>query len=77
MIAVLPCRSLSGGRSRLSGGAVGGKLNEKQQGHCGKVRAALGPHTPVGRGCRHGLAGAGDAVTAVKLSLSDEVLAQA
>ena len=77
MVAVLPWRSLSGGRSRLSGGALGGKVNEKQQGHCGKVPAALGPHTPVGRGCGHGLAGAGDAVTSVKLSLSDELLAQA
>ena len=38
MVAVLPWRSLSGGRSRLSGGALGGKVNEKQQGHCGKYQ---------------------------------------
>ena len=76
VVAVLPWRSLSGGRSRLSGGAPGGKLKEKQQDHCGQVPAALGPHTPFGRGCGHELAGAGGAVT-VKLTLSDELLAQA
>ena len=77
VVAVLPWRSLSGARSRLSGGALGGKLKEKQQGHCGQVPAALGPHTPVGLGCGHGLAGAGEAVTSVKLTLGDELLAQA